>query len=376
MLEKMVFMCLYPPELDGSGYSNAEFTQGLSKKGYDIEVVAQPCKGDEKYDLWSEETHDIKIHRVPIKLEHEANPPSKQQLDSVGNFIHELLLGKKLNNESPDLVILGHDSWAWYQPLVHQFGMPVIQHLRGTPTRAITKGIYPPKETKKYLECVLGADYIVPLAHHFEELMVNQGYPKEKMTTVHNGVDTSLFYPKNGKGNNSKLQQELNIPKNCKVIVHASNHYPVKRVEDIVASADSVLQQQKDVIYLIIGEGPESESIKDAVESSDYKSHFRLTGKVPQEEIADYLRLGEIFILSSESEGFARATIEAQACGLYLIMSDMPAGLERTGNGIMGTNYKMGDQYDLAAKTLDVLNMDSERRISICSRGLNFAQAE
>ena len=377
MLEKIIFMCLYPPELDGSAYSNEEFTQGLSRKGYNIEVVAQPCEGDKKYDLKSEEEHNIKIHRVPIKLEYEGSPPPMMQLNKVVKFIYDILISKKINNgDSPDLVVLGHDSWAWYQPLAHQFGMPVIQHLRGTPTRSITKGIYSPKKTKEYLECVLGADFIVPLAHHFEELMISQGYPEERMTTIHNGVDTKLFYPKNKTNNTSKLKQELNIPEDHQIIVHASNHYPVKRVKDIISSADKVLEQRNDVTYLIIGEGPETESIKNAAASSDYNSHFRLIGAVPYKKIADYLRLGEIFILSSESEGFARATVEAQACGLYLIMSDMPAGIERTDNGTRGTNYKMGDYNDLADKTLDVLNMDQIKRAEICERGLNFAHTE
>jgi len=370
MLERIIFLCLYPPELDGSAFSNAEFVQGLAGRGFTIEVIAQPCKGDAEYDQWTSQEHGVIVHRVPVQIPYEGKPPSQTQLREIWGFIEQTLAGR--NGNMPEIGVIGHDSWAWYEPLLHGFGLPVVQHLRGTPTRAIMHNIYPPDATTEYLERVMSADQIVALGHHFERLMLELGYPSDRVSTIHNGVDVDHFYPRNGWNGELTLMRQHDIPEDAVVVVHASNHYPVKRITDIVESAHFVIRQHPKVIYLIIGEGPESDRVRSAVDESPYSANFRLVGRVAYADMPNYLRIGRIFVLSSESEGFSRATVEAQACGLYLIMSDMPAGLERTGNGIRGTNYRVGDAQDLARKTLDVLDMDAGEFARITKAGRDF----
>ncbi len=366
-LRNIVLMCIYPPLLDGSAYSNFEFARGLSENGYGVEVIAYPCEGWREYDKWSEEALGIRVYRIPIKYVYEGEPPTQENLDAVSGFISDFLKSK--NGDMPDIAVIGHDSWAWYEPVLHGFGLPVIQHLRGTPTRAINNGIYPEKERMRFINHVLNADHIIAIADHFRDLAISFGVSPEDVVTIRNGVDTSLFHP---NVRNNELQKELEIEEGTNIIIHASNLYPVKRVLDIVESADRVLSERDDVVYLIAGEGPDTEKLHHAVRSSSFADKFRLPGKVPHYRMPDYMNLGRVFILASESEGYPRVALEAQACGLHLIASDMPAGIECTRNGELGTNYRMGDPDDLAEKTLSVLGMDEKTFEETKERALDY----
>ncbi|MCX4030304.1 glycosyltransferase family 4 protein [Endozoicomonas sp. SM1973] len=376
MLTKLTFICLYPPALDGSAFSNAELIHGLAQKGYKIDVIAQPCEGDHAYDIWTKQKYNVNVYRVPIELVYEGTPPSEHQYQVVHKFIKNILEKDIEKNMQSDLLIIGHDSWAWYQPLAHQYGLTVVQHLRGTPTRSILNGIYPDSAKNAFLRCILAADYIVAHSKHFEHLVSKLGYSKHKTYTLYQGIDTNLFCPEVAKQGAIPIKNNLGLPSKSKIILHVSNHCPVKRIQDIIHSAEIVIAKQPDTYYVIVGEGPETNKVKAAIEQSAFPNHFRLTGRVSRQDIPSYLGLGEIFILSSETEGFPRATLEAQACGLYLIISDMPAGRERTLNGLIGTNYQVGDPKALAAATLEVLSMSANKFYEVTSRAKNYVKQE
>lgn len=373
MLRKILFMCLYPPHQGGSACSNFEFTRGLSKNGYEVEVIAQLDEGCMEFDKWSKETLGIPIHRTPIEEGYAGEPPTKNYLVKVNDFIRDFLRNRSILGGMPDIVVLGFDPWAYHESVIHDFYLPVVQHVRGTPTRAIMEGIYTPKETKRFLEHLCNADHIVTVAEHFRDALPSYGFSTQDITVINSGVDTSLFYP---TFPNRRLKEELKIGDDKRVIVHASNMWPVKHVCDIVESANKVLVEHDDVVYSFVGDGPDSSSLQEVIRKSSYSDHFRLKGWIPHSEVPAYMNLGEIFILSSESEGRPRATMEAQACGLYLIASDMPAGLECTLDGKIGTNYRTGDPDDLAKKTLFVLNMDKGSFDEVTSKARRYILSE
>jgi glycosyltransferase involved in cell wall biosynthesis len=118
------------------------------------------------------------------------------------------------------------------------------------------------------------------------------------------------------------------------------------------------MSEHDNVVYVFAGQGPDSNKLDHAVGASPYTSRFRILGKVPHSDVPGYMSLSKAFILASESEGYPRVAMEAMACGVRLIVSDMPAGLECTMGGKIGTNFRTGDPDDLANKTLSVLNMD------------------
>ncbi len=355
MAEKIAFLTSYLPSLGGSEFANAELASGLKRRGHEVIVISQPYDGDKEYDLISEKDMGIPVTRVPYTFGYGGIPPAPEQTATVNAFVAE-----QLERNRPDAVILGHDSWSWYRMAARGLDLPTIQYLHGTPTRALAQGIFTPEKTVEFLDNIRDADHVIVVAEHFRQLMIAYGIPKSDITTVYNGVDFSLFNTSYSQEELSTLRAGLEIPADAKVVMHASNHYPVKRVTDIAASAEHVIAEMPNVFYLIVGEGPETALLKETIGQSPYASHFRVPGKVPYSEMPKHMLISDLFVLASESEGYPRVGAEAQAIGLPLLISDMPAGLEQTAQGKYGFTFSMGNIGDLAGKTMEILSMSPD----------------
>lgn len=345
----LLFLCLFPPALDGSGFANEELTKCLSKQGHSINVIAQPCKSDKKFDDSLKTRFNIEVTRVPFRLIYEDTPPPKEQLEIVGRLINQHLI---LNR--PDVVVVGHESWCWYNGIIQNHSLPIIQYLHGTPTREILSGIYPPQETSLFKENICKADHIIAVAHHFKKIVIDFGYPSKQITTIYNAVDFTLFKNDLSTIEIENLKKKLGFNQDQRLILHASNHFPVKRVLDIFKSAERVLPQSNsdNIAYILLGEGPDTNKLRTFLQESSIKSKFHIVGRVAKAQVADYMKISELFILSSESEGFPRVIAEAQAASLPVLVSDMDAGIEVTQNGKLGGLYEMGNIKSLTEKTL------------------------
>ncbi|MEM9928781.1 MAG: glycosyltransferase [Bacteroidota bacterium] len=351
----LLFLCLFPPALDGSGYSNRELILRLLPRGYDIQVIAQPCPGDQTYDQAFFAEHGVQIWRVPCELAYEDTPPSEDQQASVNKYIQH-----HLTQQRPDLVVIGHDSWCWYGPTVQRFSIPTVQFVRGTPTRAITQGIYPPAATESFIKHLLSANHIVSVAEHFKTLLLGLGASPPNISVLYTPFEASSMVQTQDNSQPARLKQQLGIPPTHKIVLHASNHYPVKRIMDFFASAKIVQQHRQDVHYILLGEGPDTPKLMASLASYPLRSRFHLLGRLPRQLVLDYMRASDLFVLCSESEGLPRVVLEAYATMLPVLVADMPAGREITRVGTIGRLYPVGDVEQLAQKTLTALHQTPE----------------
>ncbi len=110
----------------------------------------------------------------------------------------------------------------------------------------------------------------------------------------------------------------------------------------------------------IYGEGPERETLQKLIESFNLQERISLCGakKNVQQLISD----AEIFVMSSDYEGFPNALLEAMSIGLPVISTDFPTGIaaELIGkeNGIL---VPVGDKDEMTAAIIELLS-DKERR--------------
>lgn len=73
----------------------------------------------------------------------------------------------------------------------------------------------------------------------------------------------------------------------------------------------------------IVGSGPEEQKLKDLVIKLGIKDSIVFNGQLPQKDIAKKMNKSKIFCLSSKSEGFPKVILEAFACGLPVISTDV-----------------------------------------------------
>jgi glycosyltransferase involved in cell wall biosynthesis len=282
----------------------------------------------------------------------------------------ESALGRALAEHRPDVVLLGSEAQAWYaaEPC-RERGLPTMLVSHGVPTAALPAGIYPPQAARALVARLGHVDSIATVAHHLEAILRSLGLAR--VTTVGVGVDAQAFRPRQ---KNPALLEAHGIERDRFVIGSFSQMRPEKRILDIVRSAEHVLRAEPRALYLVAGDGPDRKEAVAFVAERGLGDGFRFVGELDHAAVPAYMALSDVVVLASEREGCSLVCREAQACGRALVVSDIPAGREVTGEGKTGLLFRLGDVDDLAAKTLQ-LARDPRLRRRLAGDGRTVSRA-
>lgn len=158
------------------------------------------------------------------------------------------------------------------------------------------------------------------------------------------------------------VQQYPNVPERAlraryapngeRLVVHVSNFRPVKRVDDVVAMFKLLLQRMPSRL-LLIGDGPERQRIETACRQSENCHAIQFLGKMTRPE--EVMASCDLFALSSESESFGLAALEAMACGVPVVSTDGGGLPEVNIHGVSGLLNPVGDVQAMADNAYTIL---------------------
>jgi N-acetyl-alpha-D-glucosaminyl L-malate synthase BshA len=141
-------------------------------------------------------------------------------------------------------------------------------------------------------------------------------------------------------------------PFGSRILMHVSNFRSVKRVPDIVEAFAKIRREVPSVLVLV-GDGPERRATEAAVERLGLAEHVRFLGKV--DAVADLLRAADLFLLASASESFGLAALEAMACGVPVIATQVGGLPEVVVDGESGALVPVGDVAAMAERAVELL---------------------
>ena len=173
--------------------------------------------------------------------------------------------------------------------------------------------------------------------------------------------DKSLHYTPNGvdteKFKNFRLKRE-------KLIVAVGNLRWQKGYEYLLRALEFVRDSQYRLI--IAGEGPERDKLEKIIREMGLNDRVSLPGKMTHEAIVRLLNRASIYVMSSITEGFPKALVEAMACATPVITTDVGSCAEIVGNA--GLVVKAGDPAALA-DAINRLIKNSELRTRLGQLG-------
>lgn len=331
----ILFVGTFPPRLGGSAIANSQLLLGCAALGHTVRALAPITAETLQAGAAFATNHPgigVTRYLVP-SFENSPNlPASDRHRQLEGQQIREMLPAL-ITRERPNILIIGREAFAWYVPeLARTYSLPCILMVHGATTIGILTGTYPEDLARQLLEQYRKVDLIVTPAKHMAENLRQLGLTNIKI--IPNAVDVDRFSP---RPKSEVLLRQLTIRADDIVVVHASNLKALKRPLDLVNSAERVLQQNPDLVYVIVGDGPCREPMEEACRSRGIAKKFRFVGEVDPDRMPEYINLADIMVMPSEAETQALVYLEAQACARLLLASDIPGAREVIVDGETGS---------------------------------------
>jgi glycosyltransferase involved in cell wall biosynthesis len=228
---------------------------------------------------------------------------------------------------------------------------------------------------------LLAERLLVPSTDHFfsqavgdAERAVRLGIADaNRIEVIGNGIDLSRFHPDVAKREATRFA--LGIPPRAIVAITVARLIREKGILDLAAAAAS-LSGIPDLYFVVVGEALASD--RDSIEK-ELDNHpvvglmggrWRRLGY--RSDVDDLLRCADVFILPSYREGLPRSLIEAMACGVPAIASDIPAGRELVEDGVNGLLVRPHDVRALSS-AIERLAQDANLRITMGEHARRFA---
>ena len=139
---------------------------------------------------------------------------------------------------------------------------------------------------------------------------------------------------------------------NVRIVIHVSNFRPVKRVE-VVIDLFHRISAQVPARLLLVGDGPDLPIAQRRARKLGIERLVHAVGA--QEEVVPLLSIADVFLLPSVQESFGLAALEAMACEVPVIASDVGGLPEVIDNGVTGYLHPLDAEDEMAASAIALL---------------------
>lgn len=190
-----------------------------------------------------------------------------------------------------------------------------------------------------------------------KDLVENFSLPEYKITTIYNPLNLAKIKTLSSKN----IDEEWLKNKNTPVAIAVGRLNKVKNYP-LLIKAIKQASTKLDIKLIIIGDGPEKQNLLNLISDLNMEKFVKLIGY--QSNPYAYMKLSDVFILSSESEGLANVLQEAIACDCNIVSTDCPGGpRELLEDGAFGKLVVANNEDALAQAIIEELdrNIDPKK---------------
>ena len=332
------------PTLDRSGAEKqlAMLATGLPRVEFDLEVVALTRGGP-----YAESIREAGIRLTMIGKRWRFDPFALQQLKAVirdrkpdivhswlfaGNAYGRLALGQQ---PRPKIVVSERCVDVWKAGWQLWFDRKLIPR----------------------------TDWMVANSEPVADFYRGLGFPADRLSVIHNGV--SVVDP--AQRMRASMFEEFNIPPGHRVVGYVGRLANQKRLKDLLWAFELLQSLDPDVTFLIVGDGPERESLELFARRIRVDDHVRFTGH--RLDASSLLQQFDVFWLASDFEGQSNSLMEAMAHGVPVIVSDIPPNLELVTHDETGLVVPVGDRPEFTKAAARLLaEPETAARLSTAAR--------
>lgn len=289
------------PALGGSGVIASELALGLAGRGHRVTLVATALP---------ERLRGTAVRFEPVEVPSSPVFEHAPYGEAVASRLVELV-----RREPIDLVHLHyavpHAASALLAAAVLGAAAPaMVITLHGTDVTSL--GSHPSLRAVTAAALEASAGLTTPSRYLRGQAVDQFGLPAERIEVIANFVDLERFRPP-PRRERVALDALFGATSAAPVLFHVSNFRPIKRPLDLVETLARI-RRTVPARLVLIGDGPERAAVEDRVRALGLSDAVRSLGR--RRDFAGLLRHADGFLLTSESESFGVAALEALASGV------------------------------------------------------------
>lgn len=328
------------PTHGGSGVVASELAIGLARLGHEIHIVsyATPFRLNTFHE--NVFVHEVEVASYPLF----KYPP------------YALSLATKLvdigREYDLDLIhshyAVPHAASAYLaKQILGKKGLKTITTLHGTDITlvGVDKSFY---EVIKF--AMEESDGVTAVSNYLRQRTIDEFNVSKEIRVIYNFIDVERYRP-DGK----PCYRERFAPNGERILMHASNFRPVKRVGDVVRVFARV-RNEMPAKLLLAGEGPERLFVQQLVKELKLQPDVVFLGQ--QDCLEDLMGCADLFLLPSEQESFGLVALEAHACGVPVLGTSTGGMPELVIENETGFLLPVGEINQMTEKALYLLSDD------------------
>lgn len=235
--------------------------------------------------------------------------------------------------------------------------VPVTITLRGTESRHARD----PVLRRLVRRGLQRAKRVFSVSESLRRIALSLGITPDQVRVVGNGVDADKFIPIE----KAEARRILGLAAEVPVLVTVGGLVERKGFHRVIECLPVLRASFPGLQYLIVGgAGPEGDwtgRLKAQVDSLRLQDCVRFLGPLPADELKLPLSAADVFVLSSRNEGWANVFLEAMACGLPVVSTDVGGNAEVVCDPRLGTIVPFDDAEALTASLDDALRRQWDR---------------
>ncbi|MDQ0205946.1 N-acetyl-alpha-D-glucosaminyl L-malate synthase BshA [Alkalicoccobacillus murimartini] len=325
------------PTVGGSGVVATELGKQLAEKGHEVHFITSsvPFRLDRVYP--NVFYHEVEVNQYAV-FQH---PPYDLTLASK--------MAEVIDREKLDILhvhyAVPHAICAILAKQMATHPVKIVTTLHGTDITIL--GV--DRSLKSLIKYGIEASDAVTavsndLIRQTEELVQTS----KEIHTVYNFIDERYYRPVE----TGDLKNRYGINEDEAVFIHISNFRPVKRIQDVIKSF-ALIKQSLRAKLLLIGDGQDLPAARELIRKLELEEEVLVLGS--QKHLTELLSISDIMLLLSEKESFGLVALEAMACGVPVIGTNIGGIPEVIIDGVSGYLCEVGDTEAVAKKAVELI---------------------
>ncbi|MGZ4987288.1 MAG: glycosyltransferase [Limisphaerales bacterium] len=254
--------------------------------------------------------------------------PTVRYLPKIGGPFNHLLMAHRMRNEIArvrqsfpfDIVVC-----SWIYPdacavaklaLEQNFkfvaiaqGSDIHQYLHMPTRRSIIQ---------KYLP---RAESIITRSAQLASMLVDAGLDNQKLNVIYNGVDFRVFHP----SDQTAVRRDLKLNESATILLFVGNFLPIKNPQLLIAAHAELCRLHPNRTYnlVLLGSGPLETEMRRQADALGLGLQVVMPGRKSPADVARYMQAADLLCMSSHNEGLPNVILEAFACGLRVVSTNV-----------------------------------------------------